>query len=75
MFFRLLSRFFFFSGFALLALSGWLWWDYEQEQFQPYVEQDQQPFQDAELHVKKEITFRLHNPRREAIRLVGMEFS
>lgn len=71
---RLLSRLFYLCGFALLALSAWLWWDSEQYQSQPYVEQDIRPLQHAQLNTKKDISFRLHNPLRQPIRLVGMEF-
>lgn len=72
---RKLSYFFLMGGVALLLVSGWLWWEQEQDALEPSVEQHQQPFQQVELHRQQEVTFRLHNPRREAIRLVGVEFT
>lgn len=61
-------------GVALLPIAGWLWWQH-QSQREPYVEQDQQVFQNAVVGITHRSTFRLHNPRSNSIRFVGMELT
>lgn len=75
MLYRRLSQLFLVAGVTLLLVGSWLWWVQQQDALEPTVEHDPKPFQEVELHRQQDFTFRLHNPRRDPIRLVGMEFT